>query len=443
MAVTAELIYSAGTLNLLDRTNYLLQDEGWAPAITYLSDNDFGGVCDYVDVDETMTVLVNGATHAVRYQNLRKLQQALDEATRWVRGESLSAVRLRFQPEGGSAILENVVRGRPVGGENPFGLSTAYGGAANAIGDNVIRFQRRGLWLSGSETSAASSATTSNKVMTCAFSAHPIPSPVRLALSNVANTVTENAHLLVASGASTLQSLSFTSASSGSSSPLAATGAHTGGNVIRFTPTGVVFSDSYFFDSSDLSANTRGATIIHPYITCQTNDDYLITAVAMLLDETEVAGPTISVPNSFGATQVIPLGALPIAGKMQSLRIIVSTRPSGGTASFDTLAIIGQRDSFVRDITINVPFIDNGTANVGTLTIDHQLLSKPEAIITHGPNTMPTSHQGDPAILLSGASLSAIWLATWGGTSWANSSASGGGNHTLTAYRRNAYYLPE
>lgn len=454
MALVATITYSGGTLTLNDSTNFVLQDEGYTPNVTFLRDADFGGVGAYAEIDEALNVLVNGSTAAARYQNLRKLQQAMDEATRWARGENLSAVLLNFAPDGASAgTLSSAIMGRPRGGENPFGTSNWYGAAANAIPDNALKFRRRGLWL-GSEGSAASSATASNKVMTATFTAHPLPSPVRITISNVAVTGSPDlgqvGYLLLASGSSALQSLSFTSATYGSvTSTVAATGSHSG-NVARMTPTALIGNETYFFDATDLATGIETATVIWPVITYRLKDvsapSFTIFGEVLLADGTTIVGPTFTVSGAATSnfTIPLPLGAFPVNGKAVSFKVYVDTPVTTGTyIDFDAIVFLGQKDSYARILSCVIPVDAGGGANVGTLTVDHQLLTKPEPNIYHAATANDVAFQGDPVMHISGTTLTAIWLASYGSNTWANSSVAGGGNHTMTVYRRPAYFLPE
>lgn len=444
MPVTT-ITYSGGTLDLMDGTNYLVQSEGWNPAVTYLRDSDFGGVSDYADVDETLTIGVNGANAAARYQNLRNLQRAMDEATRWSRGEQLNAVLLNYQPDGGSGVtVSSVITGRPRGGENPFGISDMYAGGHGIIGDTGMRFRRRGLWLR-TEDSVAATAAASNRVMTVSsFTTHPIASPCRVTLTNVSTTGNQPSdfgYFLWASGASVLSSSSVTSgtAFSGPWSLVAETQAFAA-NVRRFTPTATI-EGSFVMDSTPIPSNIRTSNLVHVFINVRVNaasspvSVLTIRARANLLDGTLIDGTPLALPAT-GATYALYLGAFPVAGRLDKFDVFVGVPAPTTSATYDidAMAFLGDNDSYARILSLRVP-----APSAGTLNIDHQLLTKPEPTVFHGTTT-GVAWQGDAVLSMTGTTASGLFFSVGPGNKFSNSLAT---THVMTVFRRRAYLLPE
>lgn len=442
MPVTT-ITYSGGTLDLMDTSNYLVQSEGWNPAVTYLRDSDFGGVSDYADVDESLAIGVNGANAAARYQNLRLLQQAMDEATRWARGEVLNAVLLNYQPDNGSGnTVSSVILGRPRGGDNPFGISEMYASGAGIIGDTALKFQRRGLWLRA-EDSVAASATASNKIMTVSsFATHPIASPCRITLTNVSTTGSQPSdygYFLWASGASVLQSLGVQGSGTAFSGPwsnVAETQAF-GANVKRFSPSATT-SANFVMDATALSAGVRGSRLVHVFanVRCNSNGGPLtISARANLLDGTLISGTPLTLTAT---TQVLAiyLGAFPVNGRLDKFDVFVSVpSPTATTFDFDAMAFLGDNDTYARILSLRVPVVSTATLN-----LDHRLLTKPEPTVYHGTTT-GVNWQGDAVLSMTGTTASGMFFSVDPGPfKFSNSAAT---THVMTVFRRRAYLLPE
>lgn len=451
---TLQLLYSGGTLDLLDTTNYVAEAEGWTPNVTYLRDSDFGGVGPYAEVDEEIAIAANGGTAAARYANLRNLAVAMDEATRWARGEQITnPVRLRYgQTSGGAGTLECVILGRPRGGDHPFGLGPGYPAASNIADGNVLRFRRRGLWLETSETSQAASGTASNRMMTVSsFTTHPTASPVRVEITNCSRIGTTEvrdvcgqvAYLLCVSGQSALQSFAALQSASAPISSVAEAGTFSG-NIARYTTNGAQLGRQTY-SNTVLSSAIRGSRIIHVFVNLRASSGSCPTVRLQARAyrtgvETLYDAPSVyHTPNATGTNNVFPvyLGALPVGGSLDQLHLDIQAVASAPSeyVDLDAVAVLGENDNYARIIAVG----DAGGGSAETITYDHGLATRVEPLVSR-PTNPAIPYRGNPALMMTGTTFSAIYFA---GRNSNFTNSNGVGNHVMTVHRRRGFYLPE
>lgn len=457
---TLQIIYSGGTINLLDSAQQLAQRDGWAPNVSYLRDSEFGGLGGYADVDESITLALTAGTAAVRYQQARKLALAMDEATRWARGQTgqygtvLPAVRLRYAPTGGSAgTVDAVILGRPKGGENPFGLGAAFTGPSNVYPDNALRFSRRPLWISTTETSGTASADRTTQPLGAALSPATALSLVRYSVQMVipsggtANTgfyVMQHTNAANLAGNTSFGTTSPWSSAAESSS----TGAHSGTSILRYTPSGTAEVAS---TSDYLLGSTRRAN--HIFMMARNNSPANTFYVRMAryragYDVDADFTGRVPVTTNSNQPQVVYLGMLPgfhpvITPVSNScyLRLLVSVDSTAGTTNtLDIDRIVISQSESEHDSILAVP---GGVPFAGTITlsVDHRALSDRLPSVTFGHATLGTataSYRGNAYITQGTSSSFILQIVGPQGANWRTS-----GTATLTAYKRAAYLLPE
>jgi hypothetical protein len=409
--------------------------------VTYLRDSDFGGVGPYAEVDETMTLAALGGSAALRYQNLRKVAQAMDEATRWAKGQTVTVVTLAYAPDGaGAGTVSTVILGRPRGGENPFGLSSWYGAAAGAIPDNALRFRRRGLWLSSFEESGTA------VVPTYRWASHPIPSPVKVTLTGVSNLGTGTAeaqygYLFWTSGFSALDTLAAASGTLGTPIAVVTDVSSTFGSIARMAPSALT-AGTITYNTSLFVSEMLVGRIHHLYLHTRQSSNagptFSVQARATLTSGVTVDGPVTYLPGPAGyGSAVVPvhIGTLPSGGALASLRLVLTaSATSSATLDLDSLVIVTENDEYARILPVSI------AAGAGTaLVVDHRYLTHMEPVVqvSSATATAGITYHGNPFWLESGGTARLKWLASAGGTAWTN------GAPTVTLARRRGFYLPE
>jgi hypothetical protein len=437
--------------DLTDQTNYQLVDGGWAPSVAPLRKSTLGGSGPYEDVIEEIVVNVHGATAAACLANLAKLSQLLDQAERWSRGETVSAVRLQCQPWGSSlsASLECVILGRrdlqPL-----MGLPVTFNDKLEIqifeVPSVRLRFVRRGQWLEAAESVGPSANTDIATVQTATFtSAAPILSPVTVSLAGLVTSAYFGGFVLLAKSATQIVVVEGESFVTSAGFTVVNDSAHLarGNSVMRYTPTGTETA-SMGAATVGLPSTMRRAAI---FGALRNNSSAGVTwqvTVGIGIGGSYGSTPTQLIDASSDIPRLIYFGSVAFPVPVNDLRIQVAASSISGspTLDFDYFVIMAIDDDSSRIISIleQAAYIDG-------LLIDPRALTDQSALATTKNGTMAINpgYRGDPFALTVGSTVSVAVLAVDTASElWRFSDGFSNVYKTaLTVTRRLAYLTPQ
>jgi hypothetical protein len=454
-------------------TNYRVDDGGWAIGVANARRAQLGGRGPYDDVAEEMTLTVVGSTAQVAIDNLETLNNLMDQAGRWSRGENVSAVLVKYSPYGSTtssaasplqaAVLEGVVA---PGAKFPT-AGIFKGTAGYQIAGVRLRFRRRGLWLSSAEDSNTPSASSNGELITFTMAASVATrSPTRLSLTNFGygRTPTSWFHggfILLGEPVGGSVPIIILDAEGGTGTAYTAVADNgavaRGASVLRYTPTGTteVSSGPIFSTSASLPGSTRLASIfanVRPSATVAFTLRVAHNTPSFLAYTRQVAIPA----NAVQYPQWVFCGTLQISTTDQATFYLQITADAASSfLDIDTL-VIADADA-VQVIGQPGPGDNDGYTSVvqsATLAHHHNLLTEISPEFNWAPSSNPDvdiRYDGDAVLVTRSATLYGLLLGTGGG------SAGSAGNefrqsnlisdvvlsNTWTAARRTAYRIPE
>lgn len=119
---SANLVWDSAT-----NRNYLLRNEGWAPAIPELNRSMLGGRGRYETVVEERVIDVCGASVGECLANLETLALLMEQAERWSNEEEgVNPVLLSYAANAGDTTMQAAILGRADGDETRLSLPVTY-----------------------------------------------------------------------------------------------------------------------------------------------------------------------------------------------------------------------------------------------------------------------------------------------------------------------------
>lgn len=445
-------------------TNYPLVRDGWAPAIAGLRASPLEGYTPYEDVTETLTIEINGASATAALANLVTLRKLLEQAERWYRGENETAVLIKFAPQGSTVSatatpLQAAILGGAVGGAG-VRLSPRWDevGRNYVIPDVQVSIVRRGLWLQAEE-SIASSATDNGDLVTLTFAAGAQNeySPVRMTLTNTgygkeSTGWSHGGYLLLGNQVSAAASIAILNAEGATAtdytSVVPAGSTHPRNtNVLRYTPSGTTETLSGALAFTLPAATTLMAVFanIRPSATVA----FSVRALVSSVTEGYYTPPVAIPANSTQYPRWVFLGLAP-SNSAVNVYLAITAAAASSSLDIDSIVICDARA--VQVLTMVAPGDSDVTPpnvlTVGTLTVDHGLLTYPEPRVTVGAARQP--YNGDAVFVNRTATVYGVLLMTGLGSSTngdeyriANTSTDALYANTWTLYRRPAYAVPQ
>jgi hypothetical protein len=415
----------------------------WAPAIAGLRSETLGGRGPYSDVVEEFDLNITGATASAALANLDTLNRLLDQAERWYRNEKVTAVLLKYAPQGSTISstatpLQCAILGRAPGdtSRSPVMLPPNANdvGMTKVIFNVRVRLWRHGEWLWSSEARTSSSVNVGDvATVTFATTSTPYAAP---ALLNVAGFTAgggalSNAVLLVSpSGglarveAESMATAPFTSVADAANKASA--------NVLRYTPASAgVFSQT--FGTTGVFPTT--GYLLAVYATVRNNSATATFTIRLVNDVTgEVLTRDTVIDASSLTPRVVFLGVLinppgTAAGARFGVAIEASVSSVSGSPTLDVDVLYGVRlDSelgrVIEIISTSPPSFSSGSKQ---LFLDPQRLTEPQPAVYQelDPSFQiggPLSYRGDAllqvkdacnvALLAVGGSAAARWRYT-------------------------------
>lgn len=470
MATQLYLVLTDGTTTITiadgagGLTNYRLAYGSWSPAVAGLRSNQLAGRGPYDDVEENLTLNIYGTSAANAYANLQTLARLLYQAERWMRGESVTAVLMKYSPAGGTVSsvvnpLQATVLGHLPGGQSGLlQLTTDFNDLTSeyVIRNIQVRFLRLGLLLHTS-ASAASSATNNADIATVNMGGFlNLASPTKIEISNIISNPSLSPALLILSGSGLSDEIGVADAEDGASgapwtsvNDAGASARNT--NVLRYTPTGTTESVS-----GGVTPGVSGGLInsfVAVFMNARNNSATTSFRIRARLQESPstpgitVYGPTIVIPPYSGAAAPRWYFAGLIAAPFISPKVALAATASAasGTIDFDSIVVVNMSSPYNYVVQFQDPLADS--LNVPYI-LDHRLLTQPSPnmlrSIASGP---PVAFNGDAIVMTRGQYLYGLLLLSGSNSStlnkWRQESGGTIRQNTWTLTRTTGYLTPE
>lgn len=390
----------------------------WNPAVAKRRRNLLGGAGPYEDVDEEMEITIHGTDALTK---LSSLQGLLEQSQRWYRGEPVSAVLLRYEPEASSADTLNAVIVGDSGREmielpRNFPDSPVY----DYIDPIVLRFRRRGLWSRDSDEAGTATDEVSPTVMTIgagAATAYPVESPMLLEVSITtgvaayaysyiltasAATTTAAANRLILFEARDLTSGQFTTSAD-------ATNKAVGNTVLRFTAattTGFYSSTTKSLSAADTSVRRWGV-----YLNYRSNTTLGDFHIRYYIDSNYSRITPIAAGTNNPQWAYLGSVSLTTAARVFALQAKCLTSTS---ATLDFNSIVLQAQDYTTDHALYLRPGSPASISDYYLTINPHILTQPHAEAylgsTAGEDSYPAYYTGDAFLTMRGGGIAVLWL---------------------------------
>lgn len=424
----------------------------WNPAVAKRRPGMLGGRGPYAEVVEEMEITVNG-TDAL--SKLTTLQNLMDQAQRWARGEPVAAVLLHYQPDTGSTELKSTILGAASGDMVELPRNFPMGPYYDYIDPVRLRFRRLGLWL-GETVTATSGAGNNPSVLTINMTTSvDVDSPYILKMTTAARSDkgVYPSFIAVASGSNTTAAgkrllhieAELLSPNSGYSTSADSTNKASGNTVLRYTPSVTTFQDSAslsVYSSTDNDARRWGV-----FLNYRNNSTAAGYQVKVKMDN--VYTPTLIVPEGTSNPTWAFLGAASRQLPLQVIKLYIKASAASGSIDFDSIVLLAMDDETVGKA---LALVQNDAAVTSVFPnqpayIDHQLLSKPSARVWVDIGlTMTQGFKGDPVLTMRGAGIAAVWMGAGETTSTYWRITDTGGtvlSNTFAATRLQGYVVPK
>jgi hypothetical protein len=463
---TIQITDGTTTADLVDNTNYALQPGGWSPAVTYLRESTFGGQGPYEDVQEQLTFDAIGADAATALGSVNTISALLNYARRWKRGERVSAIRLKCQPQGSvlSAPLEAVITGSP-GGPGIIHPATWNDELMIAeISDVQTSFTRRGAWIGVVDTVSGSAAANPNKT-TLTLPSHITESPLRLEVALTASggtisTTSVNQWLIYTHSPGFLGLIDTATLYGGDVSGIGGSGTTTtindGANtaynntILRMTvDSGSFWTVKYLHPNVSLALPGAAIEVFAVVRNGATDFSVRCCLYDSVYQRQFPWGPYRTVANKGSNPYIVSLGVVTSTAEAIYDQVwIQATQQAGSSKALDINYLVTMP---VEDVISGCVAILPGNANYAfsaggtpSLVVDHQVLTKPEPFV--GISTSRSAaldYTGNAFLTTVGTTLQVIRVAT-NSTAWRHVSSTGAVvSDTITAKRSRAYLSPQ
>lgn len=485
---TTTVTIADGTVSALGvpgSTNYPLVRDQWAPNVATVKQSLLGGN-KYTDVIEEIVIHIKGVDEATLYSSVQTLNNLLEQATRWAKGEkNATPVVIKYVPRGStlhsnSTPLQALILGIEPGNDtSSVGLPVTFNNTDlhYYILNVRIRFKRRGLWLGATESASAAAAANPSVLVVIPPSSPSVPGALQVdftGFTTVAGTgdlvMPSTGYLIVCASPTT--AINVQQADSPVSTSLAAsltatstvdgTTRASGGNFYRLDYVGVAVDGAALL-RYELPAAMQSAKRIGVFLNYRNNtaSDYTISAQGWkVVDRFALSTPEIYIAATASDPAPLFLGILANNYGFDTIQITVrrgATITGAQTFDIDTVVFVDMDSPYCHIISFDIATKDlvlgaSYASKSVNLTIKNDPLTQRVAqlyvdILTTGL-LLDGSYYGDLGLLGKGAGIYCLWYCThaYGGTVyWTTQNNAGSAilNIGATVTRRLGYLTPQ
>jgi hypothetical protein len=429
----------------------------WQPAVATLRNGELGGRGPFNDVAEVMEISIKSSTPLV---DLAVLQDLLDQAQRWGKGEPVSPVLLHYQPGSGSEELRTVIMGAVDDSamiELPPNFTLAL--ATGILDGLIIRFRRTGLWFGGEDTYDSGTATTMPAVLPVAIpDLNPIGYPVKLRLEGITGWSSNafNAFILMSSASSSdvadtkiklLGGVSFNSTTDGFSSVNDSSNFPSNGStVLRYTPANANVTTSLSWTASNIDADTRRWGVFINYRNNHASTSFKVRMI-LFTPGTSAYTPYLEIPGGVSNPAYVYMGAVALPGGITNVQIEIQASSAAGSLDIDAVCLISLDSPRTSRVVVIGESDSQTSLSANDLIIDHRLLSHLSPTVyfdESGDVFMP--YRGDMTIFLKDVYVYFTCLVCGGSqnpTDWRPSNGTTVYTNKWYVTARTAYLIPE
>lgn len=446
-AIILRITDGTTTCELAGNTDYSLRDPGWSPAVATLRDDTLGSQSEYNDVeDPPIPLYAKGATAAVMQANVRKLEQLLSQAARFEKGHAVNPVRIEYQPQGSDLAAPLQARIR-TGTVSRLGEEYSAGTLYAPVGVPVdVTITRTGLWYSATEE--ASNAPTGFRsydkaALTFGTTLSGGYHPTRIAITGLTTTTTQwhPGYVAVAPSGNHIGIYEGETIFDSSGTVVASTTAR-GGNLRRFTVN--TDNDAFTFGLSEIAASQTITYIVSTSI--HSGSWMVLGRLYFDAGGSAIDTPWLTLPTHVG-----------YGGERPKITVLPTIRKSGA-AGIGEIYFFGSGIMFVDWVAVvgdgQISAIGNpngyGTTTP-SLQIDPQATTQMRPTIRVFNAATPNRdvrYEGNPFFVSTGNTMGVAWFQNEINTNadWAITTTGAGTTpktHTIQAFRRKAYVIPE
>lgn len=412
----ATTIYLDGTDN-----KYILQENGWDPAVSRWVANDVGGRLPYEDVKEEITINITGTSASDVIANAEALSGILESANRFWRTGQGDPVLINCQPNG--SALASPVSAMLVGGECQLELPLNWSEflMVNEIRNARVVFERRGLWAGAATTTngtASAGHKTTNTLTLLSLPVSSVPALCRFSFKGAgfsANSLLSGIIAMVGYTPNTGigQDLRYvTLLVAGSAGADVVEAGSSRGSVRRLTPSSTAVQQVTFDTVNSNVGDCRQWDIYIKLRNRSTNSvNWSVFASASLAWSTvsTTFTPTTVVPFGSTGPQVVSLGRFSIptldnSGSLANINLTINCTPSAASGAgheldIDSILLVGVSDAAN---VIQVNGVKTGSS-YDSITMEHGYLTDLEPVMIVGTTTTGIrsfSRRGDVFCLL-------------------------------------------
>lgn len=428
---------------------------GYNFQVAPLSDSDLGADGPYADVTEQITFHALGCTAAEAYANASAVNDILDQAWRWARGDAVAQVVIRLRAQNSETTLEGVILGRAPGSPPNLAMPAVWSEYHDRylIQNITAQFVRHGRLLLPTTDTVSVAAAAVPTVMAINTAIHSQLSPVRVDFTGAPGGA--GSTVIIAVGP--VSSQVIIEAEGGTLGPDVASVADAansarGGSVARYTAPAIPTATDITLTISGIATAARRFVVLMAVRKNQTTSVFDLsaslrkvngaTAVVMATTETERVSSTNQNP------QLLIFDPVTVRDQPNSLVINITpiTAVAGNTFDIDYVAVIQVDDNACAMLAADWPSLG---ANE-TISID-PLVTEPQPrvqVIASGIN-FPMTYMGNPwGFGMRDGILWASLFATGGASDpnrWRMYNAAGAAvaQLGLTIQRQRAYLIPE
>jgi hypothetical protein len=403
---TLTLTQDATTI-YLDGTDgkYILQENGWDPAVSRWVANDVGGRLPYEDVEEEITINIVGTSPSDTIANAEALAGLLESANRFWRTGQNSPVLVNCQPNG--SVLASPVNAMLVGGDCRLELPLNWSEflMVNEIRNARVVFMRRGLWA-GAETTTNGSASVGHKnndsLTVLSLPNSKVPALCRFSWKGAgfsANSLISGIVAMVGYTANSNlgQDLRYvTLLVAGSAGADVVEAGSSRGSIRRLTPSATTMQTVTFDTVNSSVSNSRQWDIYIKLRNRSTNSvNWSVYASASLpwSSVSTTFTPTTVIPYGSTGPQVVSLGRFSIptlddSGSLRILNLAINCTPSAASGAgheldIDSILLVAVSDA---SNIIQINSVKTGSS-YDSITMEHGYLTALEPVMLVGTAT--------------------------------------------------------
>lgn len=444
------LVQGAEVIDLVDGDNYQLTERGYSPSVPSRRNGALSGHI-YHDVQEEIRVNIRGTDGPTLHDNVSRLVQVLDNIDRYRLGYSDVPTYLEVQPQGSelTAPVRFLLTGRPGSGDF-LSLPSSYNDLLqiHEIPDVAIRYTRRGLGYSETETPATTVAKYIPDTQIVAFAGEvDTPSYVKLEIGGFSNVSMDDAYLFYAVSPNDMVIIEGEDGGSAEAAIIPDAGhLPSGGLILRFTAPNtdwhsITFpSPGIFGGQWELFALVRNN---HPVAVWKvyaealswTGSDDDAPRYATARTRYVQIGPEGNKP------QVVRLGSLYRPNTSYALQLDIQIDRADLTPTLDIDYLIAIDVSNEHNRVIKV--LGNEVHRPGNITLFPGELSRSPSVLAL-PSGYVLGYEGNPRLTMTGETVALTVMAPRD-EDWRWKSVPGGNDQqiTLTATRYKGHILPE